>query len=74
VFRSSLAHVAAGYFGDCQNERDGDVTDTSFAEDQAPAAGDAFFYLVTGSTDDVRGPAGFDSRGRARDHRAGDCV
>jgi murein DD-endopeptidase MepM/ murein hydrolase activator NlpD len=74
VYRGSLAEVREGFYGNCQNSRDGDTTDTTFAEDERPAAGEAYYFLVVGvGADGTRGLAGLDSFARQRDLRAKDC-
>lgn len=74
VLRATLAQLRARYDGVCQNSRDANTTDRSFVEDQAPAAGDAYFFLVQGVTSGgVRGRGGRDGMGGERDVRAADC-
>jgi murein DD-endopeptidase MepM/ murein hydrolase activator NlpD len=75
VFRGSLTEVAAGFYGVCQNGRDGNVADTTFLEDETPDPGEAFYFLVVGvSGGGVRGLAGLDGLQRQRDLRAKDCL
>jgi murein DD-endopeptidase MepM/ murein hydrolase activator NlpD len=75
VFRATAPMIRAGFYGTCQNTRDAVVTDTTFAEDQAPAPGEVYHYLTLGvSSSGARGRAGTDSDGRERDLRAGDCL
>ncbi len=75
VFRGSRADVASRFYGVCQSSRDSVTTDTTFLEDQAPAPGQAFYFLVIGvSSSGVPGLAGLDSTGRQRDLRAKDCL
>jgi hypothetical protein len=75
VFRGSRADVVSRFYGVCQDSRDANTTDTTFLEDQAPAPGQAFYFLVIGvSPSGVPGLAGLDSNARQRDLRAKDCL
>ena len=74
VVRGTKAEVAARFYGTCQSARDANPMDLSFAENEAPAAGEVFYFLVRGvSPAGKRGLAGPDSDGRERDLRAKDC-
>lgn len=74
LFRGAREHLVARVYGDCQDVRDPNVTDTIFNENEAPASGDAFYFLVQGiSSGGVRGLAGLDGDSRQRDLRAKDC-
>jgi hypothetical protein len=75
VYRATPAMIRTGFYGTCQNPRDANVLDTSFSEDQSPAPGTWYGYLVLGvSSSGTRGLAGTDSDHRQRDLRAGDCL
>jgi len=75
VYRGTREEVRDRFYGVCQNWRDPDTTDTTFAEDDIPAGGESFAYLVVGvSAAETRGLAGLDSAGRQRDLTAKDCL
>ena len=75
TFRVTDAQVRNGFWGTCQNARDGDDSDTSFDEDEVPASGEYFGYMVAGvAADGTPGLAGVDSDGRMRDFRGLDCI
>jgi hypothetical protein len=75
TYRGSREEVRDLFYGTCQNARDADTTDTSFVEDEEPAAGSMFAFLVVGVGESgTRGLAGVDSFGRQRDVRAKDCL
>jgi hypothetical protein len=75
VIRGSAEEIRDRFYGTCQNSRDPDTTDTSFVEDEVPAPGEYFGFLVIGvAADGTRGRAGFDTEGRARDLRVKDCL
>ena len=46
ISRDDLGGLDGNNYGACQNERDPDLSDTRFEEDQIPPAGSGFFYLV----------------------------
>jgi alpha-L-rhamnosidase len=48
VLRSRLIALAPGEYGTCQNHRDPDTSDTTFVEEESPAAGSGYSYLVRG--------------------------
>ena len=74
VYRGSLEHVRARFYGRCRNSADPDPTDTTHVDTETPPAGEAFYYLVLGVTaDGVRGLAGTDSVGTERDLRGRAC-
>lgn len=71
LFRATLEEVRAAFFGTNQNPRDPVTSDRDFSENESPAPGSAFFYLVRGvSPGGARGLAGTDAAGRARDLQA----
>ncbi len=73
-YRGTLEMLRARFYGTCQNGRDADPNDRQFAENESPAPGSAYFYLVLGvGADGTRGLAGLDSAGRLRDLRGRDC-
>ncbi len=74
LYRGDAAEVRDRFYGTCQNSHDGSTADTTFAEDQAPAPGETFFYLTIGvGSGGARGLGGLASDGRMRDLRAKDC-
>jgi hypothetical protein len=76
VSRGLLSALDGSDYGACQNSRDGDLTDTSFVDDQVPAAGAGFFYLVRGRnlSCPAAGTYGADSSGQPRiNASAGEC-
>ena len=74
VYRGERAEIRARHYGQCQNHRDPDTTDTVFVEDDSPEPGGFWGYLVIGADGSgTRGLAGLDSGGRERDLRARDC-
>jgi hypothetical protein len=48
VFRGLTSTLAAGDYGNCQNSRDADTSDTQFEEPQIPPTGSSYFFLVRG--------------------------
>ncbi len=53
-------------YGDCQNSRDANTSDTVFVETQKPAAGTSFFFLVAFDAGGGEEGLGFDSEGNPR--------
>ena len=75
VYRGSLEEIRAEFYGRCQSSRDPDTTDTGFVEDEEPAPGELFGYLVVGvGQTGARGLAGLDPHAAQRDLRARDCL
>jgi hypothetical protein len=75
VIQGSPEEIRARFYGNCQNSRDPDTSDTSFVEDEAPAPGEFFGYLVIGIDESgARGLAGVDFEGHQRDMRAKHCL
>ena len=75
VYRGSLGEVRDRFYGTCQNSRDGNTADTIFIEDEQPAVGEVYAFLVVGvGPDGSMGLGGLDSDGRHRDLRAKDCL
>jgi murein DD-endopeptidase MepM/ murein hydrolase activator NlpD len=74
VVRSSLEQIQAGFHGVCVSGSDPDLSDTSFVDDDTPAPGELFGYIVAGvGADGVPGIAGWTPGGPLRDLRAVDC-
>lgn len=48
VTRGALSQLSSTDLGACQNERDPDLTDTSFLETDLPPVGGGYFYLTRG--------------------------
>jgi hypothetical protein len=75
VVRGGLAEIRARFYGTCRNFADADTTDTVFVDDESPAAGELFGYVVIGvNNHGTRGRAGTDTSGKERDFRAKDCL
>jgi hypothetical protein len=70
VYRAEAISQPAGALFSC---RYGNSPEAEFRDPQLPAAGAAYFYLVTGANLCGEGPAGVDSAGTPRDGWA-DCV
>ena len=69
------AEIRARFYGNCQNSRDPDTTDTFFLDVEAPPPGEFYGYLVIGVDESGElGLAGPDTDGRQRDFRAKDCL
>jgi hypothetical protein len=75
VIRGSFEEIRDRFYGTCVNSADPDPSDTTFVDDESPASGELFGYLIigVGPTGDA-GLAGVDSGGRQRDLRAKDCL
>ncbi|MDQ7008419.1 MAG: thrombospondin type 3 repeat-containing protein [Acidobacteriota bacterium] len=48
LHRGNFSQLSDSDYGSCQNDRDPDLTDTTFEEEQSPPAGNGFFFLVAG--------------------------
>jgi len=66
VYRDVSTGLPSGGYGDCQNGRDGDPSDTLFAEADTPAAGEVFHFLVSYTSGSVEQGLGTDSGGAPR--------
>ncbi|MDQ7008035.1 MAG: thrombospondin type 3 repeat-containing protein [Acidobacteriota bacterium] len=68
VSRGALSALGGGDYGSCQNDRDSDLGDTTFEEDEVPVAGEGFFLLIRGRnlTCSSAGSYGNDSAGSER--------
>jgi hypothetical protein len=75
VVRGSLDEIRDRFYGACESADDPDPSDTSFVDDENPAAGELSGYLVVGvAPSGDQGWGGTDSEGRQRDLRAKDCL
>ncbi|HJQ99896.1 MAG TPA: hypothetical protein VJ826_16390 [Candidatus Polarisedimenticolaceae bacterium] len=64
---ANLDHLPDGGYGTCQNSRDGNLTDTAFADADLPTvAQKGFFYLVSQKISGVESGLGTNSLGAAR--------
>jgi hypothetical protein len=74
--RGALTSLDGQNYGDCQNARDGLLSDTSFTDDQVPIAGSGWYYLVRGRNAwcRVAGTYGSQSNGASRvNHNPSAC-
>jgi hypothetical protein len=58
--------LADNGYGDCQNARDADTTDTTFVEPEIPAGQSSFYFLVSALFADGEGTLGTSSSGLER--------
>jgi len=65
VYRAALSDAGTSY-GSCQNARDGDVTDLTFAETDTPALDQGYRYLASATTSGGEGALGKASDGTPR--------
>ena len=64
---ANLDHLPDGGYGTCQNARDGNLTDTAFADADVPTAGQkGFFFLVSQKVSGVESGLGANSFGAPR--------
>jgi hypothetical protein len=70
ISRGLVSELATGSYGQCKTSRDLDPTDGEFLDNQSPASGASFFYLVRGIDTGCGGAGtwGFDSQQIERDN------
>jgi hypothetical protein len=70
ISRGLVSELATGSYGQCKTSRDLDPTDGEFLDNQSPASGASFFYLVRGIDTGCGGTGtwGFDSQQIERDN------
>jgi hypothetical protein len=70
ISRGLVSELANGSYGQCKTSRDLDPTDGEFLDNQSPASGASFFYLVRGTDTGCGGAGtwGFDSQQTERDN------
>jgi hypothetical protein len=67
VYRDVTTGLPSGGYGNCQNGRDADLSDTLFAETDTPAQpGEVFHFLVSYTSGSVEQGLGTDSEGTPR--------
>jgi CTP:molybdopterin cytidylyltransferase MocA len=47
IYRGALSALGYAYFGDCRDDLDANLSDTSLFDGELPAPGTGFFYLIT---------------------------
>lgn len=64
---ANLDHLPDGGYGTCQNSRDGNITDTTFVDNNVPSAAEkGYFYLVSYKAGGLEKGLGTNSFGTAR--------